>query len=94
MSVRISAPGRSAYTDGEVHGGTGAEQAEAARGYLAYAGTYTVTDDIVEHHVEHSLFPNWDDTVLPRTPPWTRTTGSTWNSSSRSSLTGKSAAVS
>ncbi|MYT34082.1 MULTISPECIES: lipocalin-like domain-containing protein [unclassified Streptomyces] len=66
MSVQISAPGRSAYTDGEVHGGTGAEQAEAARGYLAYAGTYTVTDDIIEHHVEHSLFPNWENNVLPR----------------------------
>ncbi|MBD3010869.1 lipocalin-like domain-containing protein [Streptomyces sp. 5-10] len=66
MSVQISAPGRSPYTDGEVHGGTGVEQAGAAHGYLAYAGTYTVTDDIVEHHVEHSLFPNWENTILPR----------------------------
>ncbi len=36
-----------------------AEQAQMAAGYLAYAGSYSVTGSTVIHHVELSLFPNW-----------------------------------
>jgi lipocalin-like protein len=32
----------------------------AARGYLAYAGTYSVLDNgVIAHHVDVSLLPNW-----------------------------------
>src|SRR5215208_5534923 len=37
MSVQISRPGRPAYADGALHGGTDAQRAAAAAGYLAYA---------------------------------------------------------
>ena len=44
--------------------------AEAAAGYLAYAGTYEVHGDVVNHHVEVSLFPNWVGGVQQRLVAW------------------------
>ena len=67
MAVQISASGRPPYADASLHGGTSEERAAAAQGYLAYAGTYTVTNDgIVGHHVDYSLFPNWEATTVLR----------------------------
>jgi Lipocalin-like domain len=67
MSAQIMAAGRPAYTDEDVHGGTDEQRAAAAHGYLAYSGTYQVTDEnVVEHHLEVSLFPNWVGTVVHR----------------------------
>lgn len=49
-------------------GGTDEEIVAAAKGYLAYAGTFV--DDpahgMVVHHVTQSLFPNWTGTDLVR----------------------------
>ncbi len=35
------------------------ERASAAAGYLSYAGTYEIIGDLVYHHVDLSLFPDW-----------------------------------
>ncbi len=35
------------------------DRAEAAAGYLSYAGRYTIVGDEVVHHVVVSLMPNW-----------------------------------
>jgi Lipocalin-like domain len=49
--------------------------------YLAYCGRYEVEGDVVVHHIEMSLFPNWvggdqrrqselsGDKLVLRTPP-------------------------
>lgn len=66
MSVQISRAGRREYADGALHGGTDAERAEAAAGYLAYAGTYTLEGDVVTHHPTASLFPAWEGVDVPR----------------------------
>ncbi|MGY0061928.1 lipocalin-like domain-containing protein [Streptomyces sp. LZ34] len=66
MSVQISSSGRPAYSDGALHGGTPPERAAAAVGYLAYAGTYSVADDVVTHQPTTSLFPNWEGADVPR----------------------------
>ena len=47
-----------------------ADRAEAAAGYLAYAGTYEVRGEVVNHHVEVSLFPNWVGGVQQRLISW------------------------
>jgi hypothetical protein len=71
MSAQIMAAGRPAYADEDVHGGTDEQRAAAAHGYLAYSGTYQVTDEnVVEHHLEVSLFPNWVGTVVSASPRW------------------------
>lgn len=46
------------------------DRAEAAAGYLNYAGTYEVEPDCVIHHVEVSLFPNWIGTEQVRQIKW------------------------
>lgn len=58
--------GRPAYADGALHGGTDAERAAAAKGYLAYTGRYTCDGDVVVHKPITSLFPNWTGTDVPR----------------------------
>ena len=60
MSVQIMRLGRTSYLAGGLGDGTDAESAEAARGYVAYAGPYHVErDSVVVHEPEVSLFPNW-----------------------------------
>ena len=66
MSVQISRPGRPAYADGTLHGGTDAERAAAAAWCLAYAGRYSVQGDVVTHKPLASLFPNWEGFDVPR----------------------------
>ncbi|MCU1682040.1 MAG: hypothetical protein JWQ81_2779 [Amycolatopsis sp.] len=67
MSVQLMRLGRSRYQAGGLGDGTDAESAEAARGYVAYAGRYHVErDSIVVHYPEVSLFPNWVHTPAAR----------------------------
>ena len=67
MSVQIGSTGRPEYCDGSLHGGTDAERAAAAAGYLAYAGRYTVSaEGVIEHLPDVSLFANWEQTTVSR----------------------------
>ncbi|GAA1549153.1 lipocalin-like domain-containing protein [Nocardioides humi] len=67
MSVQIAADDRSHYATDELHGGTGAERASAAAGYLAYAGRFEVSPEgIVTHLIDISLFPNWSKRQIRR----------------------------
>jgi Lipocalin-like domain len=61
MSAQIMTRGRPAYDRPTAGGGTTAQTAAAATGYLAYSGPYSVdeaTGDI-HHQVTVSLLPNW-----------------------------------
>ena len=60
MAGQLMRPGRSSFASSTITRGTDAELAEAATGYVAYAGTYSVndTESVVTHHVTMSLFPN------------------------------------
>lgn len=60
MAGQLMRPGRSSFASSTITRGTDAELAEAATGYVAYAGTYSVNDAerVVTHHVTMSLFPN------------------------------------
>jgi hypothetical protein len=43
------------------------EQAErVASDYLTYCGRYVVSGDKIEHHIEHSLLPDWVGTTKTR----------------------------
>jgi hypothetical protein len=42
------------------------QMARAGFGYLSYCGRYEVVDDRIEHHVEHSLLPEWVGTTKTR----------------------------
>ena len=61
MSLQIMSVGRPRFASGDLLSGTTEEILGAAKGYLAYGGTY-IEDDangVVIHHVTHALFPNW-----------------------------------
>ena len=59
MSVSFMKEGRPRFEAGDIQGGTVEEKIAAINGYLSYAGRYYVRDDVVSHHIEVSLFPNW-----------------------------------
>jgi hypothetical protein len=67
MSTQVMRLHRPWYRSGGFGDGTVTESAEAARGYVAYAGTYHVDgDSVVVHEPAVSLFPNWVDTTVAR----------------------------
>ena len=59
MAVAMMRANRPPFAGGDLLGGTLAEQATAAAGYVTYCGRYEIRNETVIHHVELSLFPNW-----------------------------------
>jgi hypothetical protein len=61
MSAQLMRRDRPAYDRAITGGGTTEQLAAAASGYLCYSGPYVLDEaaDIVHHHVEVSLLPNW-----------------------------------
>lgn len=60
MSAQIMRADRAPVARGDLQLADNDELAAAARGYLAYAGPYSVLDDgVIAHHVDVSLLPNW-----------------------------------
>jgi hypothetical protein len=59
MSVVIMKDGRPTFKSGDIRGGTVEEKISAVNGYISYTGRFTVKKNIVIHHIEASLFPNW-----------------------------------
>jgi len=70
MSAILMRPGRANFAGGSLHKGTPEEIREAALGYVSYGGSYDLADDVVTHHVEFSLLPNWIGTDLVREVSW------------------------
>lgn len=65
MSAQLMRPGR---TSSAKHWDdfSPADAQVAASGYIAYSGTYSIRGDLITHHVQTSLFPNWVGTDLHR----------------------------
>jgi hypothetical protein len=59
MFVAIMRPDRATFAAGDLLGGSPAEKAHAAETYVSYCGQYEFGGNIVIHHVDLSLFPNW-----------------------------------
>ncbi|ASF38419.1 hypothetical protein CEH05_04510 [Halobacillus halophilus] len=68
MSVQIMSSRRLAYAAGGIHTGPTKAVAAAAKGYLAYSGTYEIDSgkSMVEHYMTVSLNPNWEGDTQPR----------------------------
>ena len=52
------------------HQATVEERNRAALSYVSYGGTWELSDEVVTHHVEFALFPNWIGTDLVREVSW------------------------
>jgi hypothetical protein len=61
VSTQLMRVDRPRFAASDLLGGTDAEIVAAAKGYVAYGGTYVedAVHGVVVHHVTHSLFPNW-----------------------------------
>lgn len=59
MICMMGRAGRAGFVTGGQWNASNDEKADAYSGFMAYAGSYTVDGDLVTHHVELSLFPNW-----------------------------------
>jgi hypothetical protein len=61
MALQIMRVDRPRFASADFLSGTAEEILAAAKGYLAYGGTYVVDEvhGVVVHHVTHALFPNW-----------------------------------
>ena len=68
MSAQMMTKGRPKYASGALHTGTQEEMANAAQGYLAYAGPYEVDEEnkVVTHHMTVSMNPTWLGDSQPR----------------------------
>lgn len=60
MVVMISSEDRKRFEKGGQWDAPDAEKAYAYNTMLSYAGRFSVDDDTVTHHVDMSLFPNWE----------------------------------
>jgi hypothetical protein len=58
--VAIMRPGRPPFATADLFSGNTAEKAAAAETYVSYCGRYEFRGSTVVHHVELSLFPNWE----------------------------------
>jgi hypothetical protein len=62
MSAIVASSGRQPLSVADTAAAPAAERAEAFTTFTAYAGRFTFEGDRVIHHVEVSLFQNWEDT--------------------------------
>jgi hypothetical protein len=62
MSGQIMKADRPSFASSDLLDGTAEEVREAFEGYFAYYGSYTVdsNEGVVTHHVEGSLYPNYN----------------------------------
>ncbi|MCP4345458.1 MAG: lipocalin-like domain-containing protein [Desulfobacterales bacterium] len=68
MSGKLMPAERTHFVSPDPFKGTPAEMKEAFSGFVGYYGTYEIDDvkSTVKHHVEGSLFPNWEGQVQER----------------------------
>ena len=66
MSVAFMPQGRANFQAADLRGGTAAEKAGAYDSFFAYSGRYEIRGEVVVHHAEISLFPNWSNSGQER----------------------------
>lgn len=62
----LGAGDRPRFAADDVTGGTDEERALAFATFVAYGGRFEIESDVISHHVDTSLFPNWIGTVQRR----------------------------
>jgi hypothetical protein len=66
MMALLSRSDRVPFVDGDILGGTQAEQVGAFLSASSFAGRYEIVDGQIHHHLEAASFPNWKGTTQPR----------------------------
>ena len=68
VSAVLGSTARADLVARDPQSGTPDEYAEAARRFIAYAGRFTLDSELgnVTHHIDVSLYPNWQNEDQPR----------------------------
>lgn len=68
FSAQVMSAERPSFVSGDPFNGTAEEIETSFKGVVSYYGTYVHDNEngLVEHHVEGSLFPNWEGQVQKR----------------------------
>jgi hypothetical protein len=66
MAVAIMHANRANFASSDIGAGSLEEKLASFDTYLSYSGTYEMKGDVVVHHIELSLFPNWCGTHQER----------------------------
>ena len=76
FSAQLAQPGRIPVQSGDMMDSSHEELASNFRGFISYFGSYNYDEKTktVLHHVEGSLFPNWENDTLKRTVKATKDT--------------------
>ena len=70
MSAILCTAERPAVSSSQLAKASVEERAQVAATYLNYAGSWDLADEVVTHHVQFALFPNWVGTDLVREVSW------------------------
>jgi hypothetical protein len=66
MAVMMSDKNRSHISSEDITNIPEDEKSQLADGFIAYSGTYEISNDKIVHHVEMSFIPNWIGRPLER----------------------------
>ena len=66
FSAQVMRKNRPMFVSDDQMKGSIAEVMENFNGVISYFGRYTIDENIVTHHVEESLFPNWKGLSMKR----------------------------
>jgi len=70
MFCLVTRSPRTLFSSGAQWDASDADKAAAYNEFLSYAGGYSLDDDHVTHHVELSIFPNWQGGSQRRRIVW------------------------
>lgn len=70
MFCLVTRSPRTLFSSGAQWDASDADKAAAYNEFLSYAGSYTLDDGHVTHHVELSIFPNWQGGSQRRRIVW------------------------
>jgi hypothetical protein len=66
MSAVLRKEKRANFKQPNLLKGSNEEKVNAVDSFLSYMGKFSIDNEFVVHHVEHSLLPNWQGNVLKR----------------------------
>jgi hypothetical protein len=66
MTIMIADRRRAPFAGGAQWAASVEEKARAYDGFLSYSGRFDVAGDVIRHHVELAIFPNWQGGVQTR----------------------------
>ena len=66
FSAQVMKKDRALFESNDQMNGRVEEMMDSFKGVISYFGSYSINDDVIMHHIEESLFPNWKGQSMKR----------------------------